>query len=166
MLQSYSLFTDECTSNHTSIESNQSFTVESILWSTIKKNNIDDLYEQIVFKVQRNPKNLMSHMQRIYATYNQKMVDPLYAALIDLLLALDGKGKGLASRMILCTKSMLLEQQYNVLDNYLKNQDSTLLSGNKFTVLTKGLIGTPILLSSKDINNAKNNNGKADSYLR
>jgi len=145
MLQSFSLFETENEISPAFIESDQNFMVEKVLWTTtIKENN--DLYTQIVFKVLRNPNHLMSHIQRIYVAYTWKMNAPLYAALIDLLLVLDGKGKQLSNRMIFMTRSLLSDQQYQILTEYLKTQKTDLLPENKFTVLTKGLVGSPVLL--------------------
>lgn len=145
MLQSFSLFEAENEISPASIESDQNFMVEKVLWTTTKKEN-NDLYSQIVFKVLRNPNHLMSHIQRIYVTYTWEMNIPLYAALIDLLLVLDGRGKQLSNRMIFLARSLLSDQQHHILTEYLKTQNTDLLPENKFTVLTKGLIGSSVLL--------------------
>ena len=149
MLQTYSLFETEKEISPASVESNQNFTVEEVLWTTISEKN-NDLYKQIVYKVLRNSKHLISHIQRIYFTYNRGLNEPLYAALVDLLLALDGNGKQLSARMITITHSLLSEQQYQTLADYLTTQDTNLLSANSYTVLTKGLI-TPSFLLVEEI---------------
>lgn len=149
MLQSFSLFETENEISPASIESDQNFMVEKVLWTTTTTKENNDLYTQIVFKVLRNPKHLMSHIQRIYVTYTWKMNTPLYAALIDLLLVLDGKGKQLSNRMIFLTRSLLSDQQYQILTEYLKTQETSLLPENKFTVLTKGLVGSSVLLAEE-----------------
>jgi len=148
MLQSYSLFEAEKELNPVSLESDHDFTVEEVLWTTMDGKN-NDLYKQIVYKVIRNPKHLISHIQRIYFTYNQRLDEPLYAALVDLLLALDGKGKQLGKRMFSLTRSVLTDQQNKTLTNYLKNQNTSLLTANKFTVLTKGIVEPDFLLIDK-----------------
>ncbi|MCK5830965.1 MAG: hypothetical protein KAH20_11755 [Methylococcales bacterium] len=149
MLQSLPLFKAENEINSASIESNQKFLVKHVLWTTITAKENNDQYTQIVFKVLRNPKHLMSHIQRVYFTYTWKMNSPLYAALIDLLLILDGNGKQLSNRMISLSHSLLSNQQHQTLTRYLQTQDLTLLPENKYTVLTKGLIGSSILLAKK-----------------
>ena len=148
MLQTYSLFETEEEISPASVESNQNFTVEEVLWTTISEKN-NDLYKQIVYKVLRNSTHLISHIQRIYFTYNRGLSDPLYAALVDLLLALDGNGKQLSARMITITHSLLSEQQYQSLADYLTTQDATVLSANNYTILTKGLV-TPSFLLVKE----------------
>lgn len=148
MLQSYSLFEAESEISPASIESDQNFTVEEVLWTTVNEKN-NDLYKQIVYKVLRKPKQLISHIQRIYFTYKQGLNDPIYAALVDLLLALDGNGKQLSARMISLTLPVLSDEQYWMLTDYLKTQNTSLLAGNKFTVLTKGLVEPSFLLVEK-----------------
>ncbi len=147
MLQSYSLFETDDEISPASIESDHNFTVEGVLWATAEKKN-NDLYSQIVFKVLRNPEYLISHIQRIYFTYSRGMKDPLYAALVDFLLVLDGGGKQLSTRMIAHTRSLLSEKQYKTLAYYLKTQNKNRLLENRFTVLTKGLVGFSSLFRS------------------
>ncbi len=146
MLQSYSLFDAEDVAP-ASIESNQNFTVEEALWTTVSNRN-NDLYKQIVYKVLRNPKHLISHIQRFYFTYGMKQKDPLYASLVDLLLTLGGNGKQLSNRLILSARSILTNQQYQNLMNYSKTQNIHLLLENNYTVLTQGLIGTTHLIEA------------------
>lgn len=145
MLQSYSLFEAENEISPASVESNQNFAVEQVLWTTIDKEN-NNLHKQLVYKILRNSKHLISHIQRIYYAYIQGLSEPLYAALVDLLLALDGNGKQLSARMISHSHSVLSEQQYQTLTDYLKTQNTTQLIANKFTVLTKGIIEPSFLL--------------------
>ncbi|MEE9338479.1 MAG: hypothetical protein V3U87_10390 [Methylococcaceae bacterium] len=140
MLQSFSLFEADSEISPASIESDHKFTVEEVLWVTDKKKN-SDLYTQIIFKILRNPQHLISHIQRIYFTYNLTMNDPLYAALVDLLVVLDGSGKQLSTRMITHTRPLLSEQQYETLTCFLETQNTNKLIENKFTVLTQGLVG-------------------------
>jgi hypothetical protein len=146
MLQSYSLFDAENVSP-ASIESSQKFIVEEALWTTVNKKN-NDLYKQIVYKVSRNPKHLISHIQRFYFTYGMKQKDPLYASLADLLLTLGGNGKQLSNRLILSARSVLTDQQYQNLMSFSKTQNIHLLLENNYTVLTQGLIGTTHLVEA------------------
>jgi len=126
------MFITDNTSLPALVDSNKSFTVKEIIWDT--QNN--SLYQQLVFKVLRKPKRLISHLQRIYLTYSLDEPDPLYAALVDLLWVLDGKGSALSRRMVKATQSNLSEQQVKILKGYLNNTES--LSGNKFSVCITG----------------------------
>ncbi len=149
MLQSYSLFETDSEISPASIESDHKFTVEEVLWITDKKKK-SDLYTQIIFKILRNPKHLISHIQRIYFTYNLSMNDPLYAALVDLLVVLDGSGKHLSTRMVTHTRPLLSKQQYETLTCFLKTQNTSKLIENKFTVLTQGLVGVSNLFMEQE----------------
>ncbi len=122
------------------VDSENSFIVKELLW--ISETQSDEcLYQQIVFKVLRKPKMLTFHLQRIYLTYGLGMQDQLYAALVDLLFVLEGKGKLLSSRMVASTQSLLTEEHVSVLRRYLETQNGRLLVGNKFSVCVTGEIG-------------------------
>ena len=129
--------------------SRENFSVEETCWATDKQ-TVEHLYQQIVYKVLTNPKHLILHLQRIYFTYRQGMTEPLYAALVDLFSVLDGRGKELSSRMVSSTHSLLTEHQAKVLASYLEHKKISLLAGNKFSVLTKGLVGSDILLTESN----------------
>lgn len=128
------------------MDTNEGFICEEICWTTDKKTD-RRLYQQILFNVLTNPKQLNYHIQRIHLTYKLRMAEPLYAALVDLLLVLDGKGKELSKSMILSTRSLLEKRQFGLLVNVLKHQNTSLLTGNKFSVFTKGLVGSCELLT-------------------
>ncbi len=149
MLQSYSLFETDSEISPASIESDHKFTVEEVLWITDKKKKCE-LYTQIIFKILRDPKHLISHIQRIFFTYNRSMNDPLYAALVDLLVVLDGSGKQLSTRMITHTRPLLSKQQYETLTCFLETQNTNKLIENKFTVLTQGLVGVSNLFMEQE----------------
>ena len=129
--------------------SGENFSVVETYWATDKQ-SVEHLYQQIVYKVSTNPKQLISHIERIYFTYRQGMVEPLYAALIDLFSVLDGRGKELSKRMVSVAHSLLTEDKAKVLASYLADKNTSLLAGNKFSVLTKGLVGSGILLTEKN----------------
>ena len=134
--------------SHSSI-SGDNFSVGETCWTTDKQ-TVEHLYQQIVYKVLTNPKQLISHIQRIYFTYRLGMAEPLYAALVDLFSVLDGRGKELSRRMESSTHSLLTEHQSGVLVNYLDHKKKYLLPGNKFSVLTKGLVGSDVFLITKN----------------
>ncbi len=131
------------------VDSDDSFIVEELLWNT-EKHSDDSLYRQVVFKVLRKPKNLTFHIQRIYLTYGLKMRNQLYAALVDLLWILDGRGRALSSRMIASTQSLLSEKQIDNLVGYLEMKNNHLMFGNKFSVCINGVIGTKELVIKKN----------------
>jgi len=124
------MFITDNSSHPAFVDSNRSLVVKEIIWGI--ENSSDDLYQQLVFKVLKKPKLLISHLQRIYLTYSLGMQDQLYAALVDLLWVLDGKGIELSGRMVKATQTHLTEQQVKMLGGFLNN--TGLLVGNKFSV--------------------------------
>ncbi len=130
------------------VDSDNSFVVKAFVWTA--EAQIDDLlYQQIVCKVLRKPTKLISHLQRIYLTYRLGMQEQLYAALVDLLWVLDGKGQLLSRRMVVATQPALSESQVKMLDTYLKKPDRKRLSGNQFSICITGLLGSTVLLTAK-----------------
>ena len=99
----------------------------------------------LVLKVSRNPKDLLAHLRRIYFCFENALSEPLYAALLDLLIVLDDKGHDLRRRLLAGCRSQLDDQQLlalNVVCHGLQN-----IQGNQFSLFTKGLIGKSQLLN-------------------
>ena len=107
----------------------------------------DNFLKNLVFLVARKPKRLITHIQRIYYCYQANLQEQLFAALVDLLVVLNSRGKAVSRRMIIGTKSKLSREQYKILQEFMvKDFDVTLLPGNEYSVFTKGLVGTRNLL--------------------
>jgi hypothetical protein len=103
----------------------------------------DNGLKNIVFLVARKPKRLITHIQRIYHCYQNNLQEQLFAALVDLLVILNRRGKAISQRMIIGAKSKLSEEQYKTLKKCMTEDfDVALLTGNQYSVFTKGLIGT------------------------
>lgn len=103
----------------------------------------DNFLKNLVFLVAKKPKRLITHIQRIHHCYQSNLQEPLFAALVDLLVVLNGRGKAISRRMIIGTKSKLSDGQYKKLQTFMtENFDVALLSGNQYSVFTKGLVGT------------------------
>jgi len=103
----------------------------------------DNFLKNLVFLVAKKPKRLITHIQRIYHCYQANLQEPLFAALVDLLVVLNGRGKAISRRMIIGTKSKLSDDQYKKLQTFMTEDfDVALLSGNQYSVFTKGLVGT------------------------
>lgn len=133
------MFINNNSSIRAAVDSNDSFVVSELLWLTEVPSN-EYLYQQIVFKVLRKPKKLMFHIQRIYFTYGLGMQDQLFAALVDLLVILDGNGTALSKRMIAATRSILRDEQSKMLDGYLANLNYCVFMGNQYSVCTAGVL--------------------------
>jgi hypothetical protein len=131
------------------VDSNTSFSATEVYWNSDSYND-ELVYQKIVFGIFRIPKNIILHVQRIHFTYSRKLAEQLYAALVDLLWVLDGKGKPLSNRMIKATHSLLSEVQNTLLGDYQTQLNRTIFKGNKFSIFTLGLLGTNILLSEQN----------------
>lgn len=101
----------------------------------------------LILKVCRKPGDLMAHLHRIYFCYAHALSEPLYAALLDLLIVLDGKGHDLCRRLIMGCRKQLDTEQWLALNT--ANHQPQSLQGNKFCLFTQGLIGTTELLHVK-----------------
>lgn len=121
------------------------FSAQELVWAT-DLHQADSFYQQIVYKVLRRPLNLTGHVERIFYCYRQSLQEQLYAAIIDLLIVLDGKGIALSKRMIFCSKLLLDAHHYQALSSYLKNIATAILPSNKFCVLHNGIIGSSLLV--------------------
>lgn len=104
--------------------------------------------ESVVFQILRKPTSLELHLQRIYFCYQHNLGENLFAALVDFLIVLEGRGAMLGSRMVKGAKSKLLPNQYAILDNALKasSDEVKLLSGNLYSLFSRGLIGSSVLV--------------------
>lgn len=98
----------------------------------------------LVLRVSRKPNDLLAHLRRIYFCYQNALPEPLYAALLDILIVLDQKGKDLSRRLFWGSRSILDAEQQAFLESVI--QGGQAIQGNRFSMFTKGLVGVPILL--------------------
>jgi hypothetical protein len=103
----------------------------------------EDFLEKLVFSIARKPRHLITHLQRIYFCFHKNLNEQLFAAIIDFMVILNKRGEEISLRMVVGAKSKLSPEQFNVLRNYLEDgsADATLLLGNQYSILTKGLVG-------------------------
>jgi len=104
--------------------------------------------EKLVFRIARQPKSLIVHIQRIYYCFYNELNSQLFAAIIDFLVILNGRGQAISWRVVIGAKSRLSPDQFSELKNYLKSDhpDPSVLSGNRYTIFTRGLLGTNRLI--------------------
>ncbi len=109
----------------------------------------EQVLENIVFQIIVAPCALSVHLQRIYFCYRQNLTEDLFAALVDLLIVLQGKGRDLSRRMVRGAKSKLASADYAMLEQALCFSEAQMpsLNGNKYSVFSLGLIGTNVLIS-------------------
>ncbi|AEF99769.1 hypothetical protein Metme_1346 [Methylomonas methanica MC09] len=98
----------------------------------------------LVLRVARKPKDLLAHIRRIYFCYQNAMREPLYAALLDLLLVLDQKGQILSRRVILGCRPMLDAEQFATLKDI--SLGTRQVQSNRLSLFNKGVVGKSQLL--------------------
>lgn len=70
-------------------------------------------------KIHRNPRNLLSHVQRTLLHHAKKDADATYGALVDLYLVLGPGGRGLRENLLEKTKTLLSKKQLSFLSEYI-----------------------------------------------
>lgn len=93
----------------------------------------------IVFKVCREPNNLLAHLRRIYFCYQSQRAEQLYAALLDLFIVLQGRGQAFSRRVLEGSRSLLPKHEFLSLTQAV-NGDST-WPGNRYSVFSSGTVG-------------------------
>lgn len=107
----------------------------------------EHVLRNLVFHISRKPRQLITHIQRIYHCYYANLSEQLFAALVDFLVVLDRRGTKISRRMIIGTRSKLSREQYKSLQAFMVNEmDISALAGNQYSIFTKGLIGTQDLV--------------------
>lgn len=103
-------------------------------------------------KISRTPKKLITHVQRVFHCYKENLSDQLYAALVDLLIALQGNKEGLGRRMFNGTKHRLTDKDCKTLTQFFKKKDSDVsqLPINVYSVLGSGRISAAQLIAIGD----------------
>lgn len=98
------------------------------------------LLEKLTYKVSRKPGDLLAHLRRIYCCYQNQLPLPLYAALLDFFIVLNGKGNQLSQRILAGCASRLDPRVYNALKTFHTLPGD--LPGNVFSLFTTGIIGS------------------------
>ena len=102
-----------------------------------------DLLDLLVFQVAKHPERLLTHVQRIYYCFQHQLNEPLYAALADLLVVLNGRGKALALRMVMGAKNRINPNLLALLIDAINRpgEQQHLIPGNHYSILSKGFLG-------------------------
>jgi hypothetical protein len=106
--------------------------------------------EALVHGVARSPSDLLTHLQRIYACYTSLKTEQLYAALIDLVTFLAGRGQSLAVRVIKGCIKQLDNHHYNQLLDHLADPCLNPLPATRYTIIKQDIIGTVQLVSKTE----------------
>lgn len=101
------------------------------------------LKDYFCHSIARDPNDLRSHVRRILLEYEEGNSPGLYAALLDLFIALGKRGVGLRKRMLELAKAMLEPQQFKLLsDSFghgLEPLHAPIISGS---ILGRGIEGS------------------------
>lgn len=96
--------------------------------------------------IRKRPEYLIAHVWRIFLCFNTQRREPLYAALVDLLITLNGRGASLAQRLIQgCASALDVEDMQTLLSF---QQHPQHLDGNRYCLFSKGLIGSTDLFAN------------------
>lgn len=117
----------------------------SVDWPFSHKKSLEYLTGQIA----RQPRNLYSHIQRIYFCYRNSLGEQLYAAVLDLFLCNRGDGGfKLRQRMLSGVKSKLSKDQVRLFNKSLELGGKSALSlpVNRFSIFGTGVTGARILV--------------------
>jgi hypothetical protein len=115
-----------------------------VFWCNTGSLQNDEALEKLVFLIAKKPKFLINHVQRIYFCFQKNLNKQLFAAIIDFLIVLNQHGAAISWRMLLGAKSRLTPEQFKEIKSYLNSDcaDTSLLTGNQYSVFSKGLVGT------------------------
>ncbi|MDD1608738.1 MAG: hypothetical protein CG439_1577 [Methylococcaceae bacterium NSP1-2] len=114
-----------------------------LFWCNAEVLQSDEALEKLVFLIAKKPKCLINHVRRIYYCFQKNLNDQLFAAIVDFLVILNQQGQAISWRVVLGAKSRLTPEQFQELKGYLKDDctDINRLTGNQYSVFSKGLVG-------------------------
>ena len=118
----------------------------------------DSILNTLIFKVIRKPRDLIAHLRRIYFCYQNALSEPLYAALVDFLIVLNGKGRSLSVRLIHGCRSQLDPAQIVAFKSAVSGPCQ--MTGNRYSLFTTGTLGT-----SQVVEISRNNRQEHRDYL-
>ncbi|MBP1149220.1 MULTISPECIES: type IV pilus assembly protein FimV [Methylocaldum] len=105
----------------------------------------NDVADYLAHSVSAVPDNLLRHTQRVLHHYHQNDRDGLYAALLDLFIALEHRGPSLRKRLLTGARDRLRKDCYARLDRWLEcgnTPDWAELPPAGQSVLAPGVIGS------------------------
>jgi len=96
----------------------------------------DEILKDLVYTIIKQPRNLLTHLQRITLCYEKNNETQLSAALMDLFVVLEEAGDAIKQRMLVGARKHLSTPLFEQLQTYLNA--SQLIQGNIYTVLSSG----------------------------
>ncbi|WP_394752263.1 FimV family protein [Crenothrix sp.] len=103
-----------------------------------------ELLNFLVAGISKQPRNLVTHVQRICLCYQRNLSEHLYGAMVDLFTVLEGYANDFCGRLLDKVLHKLSPSHAYLLNQYLDDKDIEVLYTvqNSFVVLGKGLLGT------------------------
>lgn len=118
----------------------QSFWIDSDISNFIDRPlDPESLLDKLTHKVSRNPADLLAHLRRIHCCFANGFSRQLYAALLDLLIVLNGKGTQLSRKLIVGCASRLDANMRQSLRAYSLKPNR--MRSEIFSLLHPGIIG-------------------------
>ena len=106
--------------------------------------------EFLARKIKRNPRDLLSHVQRIYLNYVQKNEEAYFGAVVDLLIALGSNGLALKKSVLRPTYGLLENEHEAFIKKHLHSGiNATQLIPTRESRLSKGLSSTAAIVIGK-----------------
>jgi len=106
--------------------------------------------EFLARKIQRNPQDLLSHIQRIYLNHTLANEEAYFGAVVDLFIALGPKGRALKKSILRPTFTLLESDHAKFIREHLRSGIySTQLIPTRESRLSKGLSSTSSIVTEK-----------------
>ncbi len=102
------------------------------------------MMEHLAHAIAAAPTNLLCHTQRVFFFYSNRNPEGLYSALLDLFIALDGKGAALRRRLLAGSRERLAPEHYGILSRWLEKgapRDGEDLLPASQSILSEGITG-------------------------
>ena len=101
-------------------------------------------------RLRRNPRDLLSHVQRILLHRAQKKPDQTYGALLDLFLVLGSRGQALRKNILKRCRKLLAEKHYRFLKDHLETglYKDFIRDSVNYSFLSPGTTGNPAIVAN------------------
>jgi hypothetical protein len=131
------------------------FRFDELLALNPSQAQIDDilLAEHLAHAIAATPTDLLRHTQRIFFYFDRNDSDGLFAALLDLFIALGNSGSPLRERLLIGSRTHLLDEHFAVLSSWLEEGipcEEKDLPPHAKSILSRGITGVRELVKVSD----------------
>ncbi|MBS3963870.1 MAG: hypothetical protein KGZ80_05110 [Methylomonas sp.] len=128
-------------------EAKQAFWQDAELGLLQSSEQLAEVLAALTGKVARQPKDLVAHLRRVHFCFQHALADALYAALLDVVIVLDGKGQDLTRRLMAGCRGRLNAADLVHLKNLRRTPRQPV--GNRHSLFTSGVRGTFDLIENR-----------------